>query len=94
MHRQPFRLLPMKQLLTWPTLSQPTLWIANVWVQIVDNQSHQNDDNMPNDCGQKDLAAISEPQQQAVLQQSADAPSVRYIVADGHWLESAFWNNS
>ncbi len=84
MHRQPFRLLPTKQLLTWLILSQPTLWIANVWVQIVDNQSHQNDDKMPNDCGQKDLASISEPQQQAVLQQSADAPVVCYIVADGH----------
>ncbi len=84
MHRQPFRLLPTKQLLTWLILSQPTLWIANVWVQVVDNQSHQNDDNMPNDCGQKDLASISGPQQQAVLQQSADAPVVCYIVADGH----------
>ena len=49
-------------------LSQPTLWIANVWVQVVDNQSHQNDDNVPNNCGEKDLTAISEPQQQAVLQ--------------------------
>ncbi len=48
--------------------SNPAFWVSNVRVQIIDNERHQDDDHMTNHGGQQNLAAISESQQQAVLQ--------------------------
>lgn len=63
-------------------------------MQIVDNQGHQNDHNMPNDCRQQNLAAIGESQQETVLKLRSDAPVVGDTVANGNQLEGIFWNHS